>query len=649
MREWLRPAVGRVVVAVDLGVRVGAVLLADVEDRVEVRLDLEGDALPLRHVELVDDLRARRCARTSPVLCVLAARRRPADRPRRQGDGRLARARRLPRRGAAAPRSAAAGADAALPRRRDPGARARRRPSRRGRTCPPPRGTRAATACGSLVVSCASGSPCASSSVRVEVAHARRRRSRRWSCSPPAARAATRASCPSASVPSWMGPTCASPIAASALCTATKRGSSAPAPVAAGRAGARSGSARQAARQAAARRGDGAASASGTGCARCRPAPGPRSPWRARGGGGGGGRRGRGGARCAAAGGGRRRRGASRSRRGRTGRRAAARCRRPRADALAAARRQRRPAATDRGRDAATGAAASRGGRGGAVVAARHAPAPGRTAPTRRRRRARRPRAAPTAASAAAVRDLPDDDGGALLLRLRRIRDDRRGHAGHARHARDAGRPRTRSRPRTPDHCSDDGPMRGRLPDPALDLASTDVDSARRRVRSRACSARCATSHARTASRCWLMSVPSTASRCAATSLCVPSAPTTRDGPLERVGELGGGREALGAIALERLGHDRLERRRARWAPRCARGGMGSWSTRLSVSASPSPLKRRRPASTSQSTTPIAKTSARRSMSSRPRLLGRHVRELALELPGARRRERSSRARRRSR
>ena len=125
-----------------------------------------------------------------------------------------------------------------------------------------------------------------------------------------------------------------------------------------------------------------------------------------------------------------------------------------------------------------------------------------------------------------------------------------------------------------------------------------------------------------------------------------PERPHDARRPLERVGELGRRREALRPIALEGLGHDRLERTRG-WSGAALRtGGIGSLSTRLSVSASPSPLKRRRQASTSQSTMPEAKMSARRSMSLRAlRLLGRHVRELALELPGARRRQLARRAR----
>ncbi len=81
-------------------------------------------------------------------------------------------------------------------------------------------------------------------------------------------------------------------------------------------------------------------------------------------------------------------------------------------------------------------------------------------------------------------------------------------------------------------------PSRGKLPEPAgprgsepsLVLPSTfvtDVTSGRGSCPCRLGSLRA--SHARTASRCWLISVPSTTSRCAATSLCVPSAPTTRE------------------------------------------------------------------------------------------------------------------------
>ena len=68
--------------------------------------------------------------------------------------------------------------------------------------------------------------------------------------------------------------------------------------------------------------------------------------------------------------------------------------------------------------------------------------------------------------------------------------------------------------------------------------------------------------------------------------------------------------------------------------------GIGSLSTLLSVSASPSPLKSRRPSSASHSTTPGREdVGAPVDVLGAPRLLGRHVRELALELPGARRRE----------
>ena len=48
------------------------------------------------------------------------------------------------------------------------------------------------------------------------------------------------------------------------------------------------------------------------------------------------------------------------------------------------------------------------------------------------------------------------------------------------------------------------------------------------------------------------------------------------------------------------------------------------------------PFQRRFPTAASQSMTPTEKTSARRSTRSRARLLGRHVRDLALEHAGAR-------------
>ena len=75
MREWLRPGRRRVVVAVDLGVGVGADLLAQVQHRVEVRLHVEHDALPLRHRRARRQSRARRCARRSRCWRSLAARR----------------------------------------------------------------------------------------------------------------------------------------------------------------------------------------------------------------------------------------------------------------------------------------------------------------------------------------------------------------------------------------------------------------------------------------------------------------------------------------------------------------------------------------------------------------------------------------------
>ena len=123
MREWLRPEFCASSLQSTSASAIGAGVLADVEDRVEVRLDLEDDPLALGHVELVDQL-ARVAALARPRVGVLAPGRRAAHGAGRQGDGSLARAQRL------ACRSLGCGArcgggGSSLPRRRHEAARAR--------------------------------------------------------------------------------------------------------------------------------------------------------------------------------------------------------------------------------------------------------------------------------------------------------------------------------------------------------------------------------------------------------------------------------------------------------------------------------------------------------------------------------------------
>ena len=173
---------------------VGAVVLADVEDRVEARLDLDGHALAARDVELVHELaRVARAAR--PGVLVLAVRRRPGDDARAERDWRLARSVRLGRRRRRRRRVLR---DAAGPGGRDPRAAARRWPSRRARTSRPPRG-RAARPPGAPSSCRGRAATRARRAASRRRRGPRRRRSRPPSRTPPARSSVTRAVWPSPS------------------------------------------------------------------------------------------------------------------------------------------------------------------------------------------------------------------------------------------------------------------------------------------------------------------------------------------------------------------------------------------------------------------------------------------------------------------